>query len=145
MVNYFVENAKSDPRKYSTEAYDGLLSHTMHVEALKFLNVNRTIAVYTPTHSSHLFNVEDVTVFAKLKASSKRRQTRYLIEKNRNLTVQDFPHLFKAVWDDVLNQNAIISCKVLLILDISFPSFQKRENIPDGYELNLLRTLQKFI
>jgi len=81
------------------------------LEALKLLNTHKTLAICIPSHSSHLFNIGDVAVFAKMKASLKRKTTEFMREKGRNMLLQDFPYLFKQIWDECINQNAIISSK----------------------------------
>ena len=104
----FVKNAKFLPENYSILIYDGHVTHTMSLEALKYLYTHKIYALCIPAHSSHVFNVGDVTVFAKLKSAFRRIQTRYAEEKNRRIGFLDFPHIFKMAWDEAINQNAII-------------------------------------
>ena len=108
-TQYFVANGKFNPALYSVLLYDDHITHTMHLEALKYLNANKTFAVGIPSHSSHLFNVGDVTVFSKLKGSIRRKQTEYARTINRNVTFRDFPYLFKMAWDDTVSQSSIIT------------------------------------
>jgi len=105
----FVENAKFNSHDALTLIYDGHTTHTMHYESLKYLNQEKVISICIPAHSSHLFNVSDVAIFSKMKDSLKRRQLEYKRTKNRNLTLNDFPYIFKQAWDDSVNQNSIIA------------------------------------
>jgi len=113
-TKYFTQDAKFSSKNYSVLIYDGHNTHIMHLEALKHLLQNKTYAVCIPAHSSHLFNIGDVTVFAKLKSALKRNQTEYLREKNRDYTLKDFPFIFKKTWDSMINQGSIISGKFLI-------------------------------
>jgi len=106
-----VENSKFNQERYSLLVYDGHSTHTCHLEALKLLNKNKIIAVCSPSHSSHLFNIGDITVFSKFKQSWKRNLTEYQREGNKTITLKGFPFIFKRVWDQSLNQSAIISGK----------------------------------
>lgn len=126
---YFVQNAKFNPNQFSTLIYDGHITHTMHLDALKYLNTNKTFAVCIPAHSSLLFNVGDVTVFSKLKGSFRRIQTDYIREKGRKLLLSDFPYLFKKAWDEIIKQGSIISGKLVRKFLVIYISFQEYRDI----------------
>ena len=111
-TKYFIQNGKFHNESYSVIIYDGHITHTMHLEALRYLNWNKIFAVCILANSSHLFNVGDVSIFSKLKSGLKRNQTEYMRELNRDLTLKDFPYIFKRTWDSVVSQNSIISSKI---------------------------------
>ena len=111
----FVRNAKFIPDSYLVLIYDGHITHTMSLEALKYLHTHKIYALCIPAHSSHIFNIGDVTVFAKLKNAFRRIQTRYAEEKNSRVVFLDFPYIFKMAWDEAINQNSIIKGTKCLI------------------------------
>lgn len=110
-AEYFIANAKFHTKDYSVLVCDGHYSHTFNYDALKLLNENKTLAVCIPAHSSHLFNVADVAVFANLKKAFRSYQVEYKREKSRNVVFNDFPFLFRHAWENGISQNAITAGK----------------------------------
>lgn len=108
-AKYFAANAKFNAADSLTLIYDGHSTHTMNYEALKYLNSEKIFAVCIPAHSSHLFNVADVTVFSRLKAAFKTKQLDYKRNINRDISLNDVPYIFKLAWDDAVSQNGIIN------------------------------------
>jgi len=62
---FFVKNSKFNQERYSLLVYDMHSTHTSHLKAVKLLNKNKIIAVYSPSHSSHLFNIGDIFQFSQ--------------------------------------------------------------------------------
>ena len=108
-AKYFTEEAKFSQNDCSVLVMDGLNSHTLNLEALKIFQENQTLAVSIPSHTSHVFNVGDRTVFGLFKRAWREEALDYRREIKANITVDDFPLIFRAVWNKTVIQRNIIS------------------------------------
>lgn len=114
-AEYFVKQAKFHTNDYSVLIMDRLKAHTLNLEALKFLRENNTFAVSISSHTSHVFNIGDRTVFGHMKNCWRteclafRREIKPYVEKD------DFPLIFGEVWSKTTSQNSIIAGKIFLL------------------------------
>jgi len=46
---------------------NGHKAHTLNLDALQYLNENKVLAISIPSHTSHVFNIGDRTVFGNMK------------------------------------------------------------------------------
>ena len=115
---FFIKEAKYNKDSYSILVLDGHKSHTYNLEALQFLNQNKIFAVCIPSHTSHIFNIADRTVFGNMKKFWREESINYTREKGKKITLTDFPFIFKEVWTKSVNQIGII--KGVFLLNISF-------------------------
>lgn len=108
-INYFVKEGKYNQSNYSALIMDGHACHTLNIPALKHLNENKVFAVSIPAHTSHAFNIGDVTIFGQMKKRWREACIGYRRDKKTNLELEDFPLIFKKVWDDSVIQANIVS------------------------------------
>jgi len=108
---FFVQEAKFNEHAYSVLIMDGHRAHTFNLDALQYLNQKKVFAVSIPSHTSHIFNVGDRTVFGNMKKSWRESCLNYFRATKKPLTSVDFPFIFKEVWDKSLSQVGIIKGK----------------------------------
>ena len=90
---------------------DGHKAHTFNLEALTQLNDNRVFAISIPSHTSHVFNFGDRTVFGNMKKCWREGCLNYSRLKKKPLGLLDFTFIFKEVWQNSVNQIGIIKGK----------------------------------
>lgn len=78
--------------------------------------------VCIPSHTSPVFNIGDRTVFGNMKKYLRESCLNFLRNKTGIIKIQDFPFIFKEVWNKSVNQQGIMKGKRfnIIIHDFSF-------------------------
>ena len=121
-TQFFLREGKFNQTSYSVLVLDGHKSHTLNLEALQLLNKNKVFTVCIPSHTSHVFNIGDRTVFGNMKKYLRESCLNFLRNKTGIIKIQDFPFIFKEVWNKSVNQQGIMKGKRfnIIIHDFSF-------------------------
>ena len=122
-TKYFLKYLQKESIKGALLLCDSHTCHTLNFDALTLLNQNNVICLSFPSHSSHILQALDVSVFHSFKAHLRDTQIEFRRDIKKTLNYDDLPFIVKGAWDQSFTTSNIKSGMLLYNSSLNYLRF----------------------
>ena len=93
-----MRHRRQAPHLWCLLVLDSLNQHTLNPKALQILNSANILAISLPSHTSHILQVHDLSIFGPLKKYLRSNVSQYVRENGPEVKLQHLPVILEEPW-----------------------------------------------